>query len=161
MGKRARAALAAVGSLLVGGSASAGLLSSPPPALDDGSPATVIYRMGAVHYEPGGWVDTTVTCTNLAAEPATLILEVFDESDRLAGQPARVTAAAGASVTFATSVEAAPNAVTIPGLPALDHGKARLSASTKQLACTALNRMRSAEGTVKEASLELLKKVAY
>ncbi len=142
-------------------SGSAGLLDGQAPRLDGSGPATIVYRMGAVHFEPGGWVDTTVTCTNLASAPATIGLEIFDERDQLAGRLATATVAAGGAVTFATSSDAAPGAVAVAGLPPIDHGKARVSASTTQLACTALNRMRGSDGAVKEAPLELVKKVAY
>jgi hypothetical protein len=146
----------------LGGSATAGLLDSAAPALGNGEPAKVVYRMGAVHFEPGGWVDTTVTCTNLAPVAARMGLEVFDETDKPAGQLAVATVAAGASVTFATSADAAvAGAVVVPGLPPIDHGKARVSASTTQLSCSAINRMRAMDGTIKESALELMKKVAY
>jgi hypothetical protein len=142
--------------------ASAGLLDGQPPVLGNGERGTVVYRMGAVHFEPGGWVDTTVTCTNLAPTPAEMALEVFDENDRLAGQVAKASVGAGAGLSFASSSAAdAPGATIIPGLPAIDHGKARVSASTTQLTCVAVNRMRGADGTFKEAPLELIKKVAY
>jgi hypothetical protein len=148
--------------LLGARSAPAGLLDSQPPMLDGGERGTVVYRMGAVHFEPGGWVDTTVSCTNLGQAPAKLALEIFDENDQPTGQIARAVVAAGAGATFATSADAnAPGAVAIPGLPPIDHGKARVSASTTQLSCTALNRMRAADGSTKEAALELIKKVAY
>ncbi len=153
--------LATLAGILIPTVATAGLLDAPPPTLD-GTPATVVYRMGAVHYEPGGWVDTSITCTNLSPAAATIALEIFDENDRLAGELARTTAAAGAKVSFATSDGAdVPGAVVVPRLPAVDHGKARISASTTQLACTAVNRMRGSDGTTKEAALELIKKVAY
>lgn len=159
---RSRLAWVALVGTLAGGNAAAGLLDSQAPMLDNGERATVVYRMGAIHFEPGGWVDTIVTCTNLASMPAKLTLEVFDENDRLAGQIARASIAAGAGATFATSANAnVQGAVTIPDLPPIDHGKARVSASTTQLSCTALNRMRAADGTTKEAALELIKKVAY
>ena len=153
--------LAALAGILTTTVATAGLLDAPPPALD-GTAATVVYRMGAVHYEPGGWVDTSITCTNLSTGPATIALEIFDENDRLAGELAKATATAGAKVAFATSEGAqVPGAVVVPRMPAVDHGKARISASTTQLACTAVNRMRGSDGTTKEAALELIKKVAY
>ncbi len=130
--------------------------------LANGERGTVVYRMGAVHFEPGGWVDTTVTCTNLAATPTNIALEVFDENDRLAGDVAKASLAAGAGLTFATSSSAAAaGAAIIPGLPPIDHGKARVSASTAQLTCVAVNRMRGSDGAIKEAPLELIKKVAY
>jgi len=144
-----------------GGSAAAGLLDSPPPALGNGTTGTIVYRMGAVHYEPGGWVDTTITCTNLAATPSVIALEVFDENDRRVGDVAQATVEPNAAVTFATSAAAAPNGVAIAGLPAIDHGKARVSGSTTKLSCTAVNHMRANDGTMKEAPLELVKKVAF
>jgi hypothetical protein len=144
----------------IANTATAGLLDEPAPALGAGT-ATVVYRMGAVHFEPGGWVDTTVTCTNLGTAPAIVALEIFDERDAKAGSLAKATVAAGAAVTFATSADAVPNAVAVAELPPIDHGKARVSASSTQLACTAVNRMRGADGAVKEAPLELIKKVAF
>jgi len=159
---RARLAWTTLAGLLVARNAPAGLLDSPPPSLDGGERATIVYRMGAVHFEPGGWVDTTFTCTNLGTVPAQLALEIFDENDQPTGQIARTMVAAGAGATFVTSADAnVPGAVAIPGLPPIDHGKARVSASTNQLSCTAINRMRAADGTIKEAALELIKKVAY
>lgn len=146
--------------LLSASNAEAGLLDDPAPALGSDAAATVVYRMGAVNYEPGGWVDTTVTCANLAPDAATVAIEIFDERDRKVGALAKATVAAGASVTFATST-AAPNAVAIEGLPAIDHGKARVSASTTQLACTGMHHVRGDDGTKKEAPLELVKKVAF
>lgn len=162
MTMRARWVAAAMAVALTTGPAAAGLLDAPPPALDGGAAATVVYRMGAVHYEPGGWVDTTITCTNLASAPTVIALEVFDENDRLAGEVAKATAGPGGKVSFATSESAdLPGAVVVPRLPAVDHGKARVSASTTQLACTAVNRVRGSDGTTKEAALELVKKVGF
>lgn len=157
---RLAAMATAVAASVCGSVAGAGLLDSPPPALGNGETATVVYRMGAVHYEPGGWVDTTVTCTNLAATPSVIALEIFNETDQRVGDLAKVTVAPNASVTFATSAEAAPNAVAVAGLPAIDHGKARVVASTTKLNCSAVNHMRANDGVMKEAPLELVKKVA-
>lgn len=153
--------LALAGGACCAGVAAAGLLDSPAPTLGAGTPATIVYRMGAVHFEPGGWVDTTVTCTNLSSDSAVVALEVFDERDQRAGDLTKVTVSAGAPVTFATSQDAAPNAVAVAGLPPIDHGKARVVASTNQLACTAMNHMRGDDGTIKESPLELVKKVAF
>ena len=158
---RARLALLALAVMSTAGMATAGLLDGQAPALGDGVDSTIVYRLGAVHFEPGGWVDTTVTCTNLSTAPATVGLEIFDESDQKAGNLAKATVTAGGAVTFATSADAAPGAVAIAGLPPIDHGKARVSASTKQLTCTAVNRMRGSDGAVKEAPVELVKKVAF
>lgn len=147
---------------LIGSTASAGLLDSPPPDLGSGAPAIVVYRMGPIHFEPGGWVDTTISCSNLAPTATRVAVEIFDDEDHRSGNPTTVDVAAGASVTFATSADAqVPGATPIPQLPPIDHGKARISASTNQLSCTAINRMRANDGTVKEAALELIKKVAF
>ncbi len=159
---RSRLTVMALAGLCYRSSATAGLLDSPPPVLGNGERGTVVFRMGAVHFEPGGWVDTTVTCTNLATTPANLAIEVFDENDRLAGDVTKAAVAAGAGLTFATSSSAnAAGATIISGLPPIDHGKARVSASTAQLTCVAVNRMRGSDGAIKEAPLELIKKVAY
>ncbi len=162
MTMRARLVAAVMAVTLTTGPVAAGLLDAPPPTLDGGATATVVYRMGAVHYEPGGWVDTSVTCTNLSSAPAVIALEIFDENDRLAGELAKTTVSVGGKVSFATSESAdVPGAVVVPRLPAVDHGKARVSASTTQLACTAVNRVRGSDGTTKEAALELIKKVGF
>jgi hypothetical protein len=153
-------ALLALMSFGLVGTATAGILDGQAPVLGDGVSSTIVYRMGAVHFEPGGWVDTTVTCTNLASAPAVVALEIFDESDQKVGALAKATVAASAAITFATSADAAPGAIAVDNLPPIDHGKARVSASTTQLTCSAMNRMRAADGTVKEAPLELMKKVA-
>lgn len=158
---RSRWMMPALVAWLCASHATAGLLDDEAPALGGDGPATVVYRMGAIHYEPGGWVDTTVTCANLASGAATVAVEVFDERDRKIGALAKAAVAAGASVTFATSAVAAPNAVTIDGLPVIDHGKARVSATTTQLACTGMHHLRGDDGTKKEAPLELVKKVAF
>jgi hypothetical protein len=149
-------------SALLSGSAVAGLLDSQPPELGTDGRGIVVYRMGPIHYEPGGWVDTTVTCTNLGNTPNHLALEIFDERDQVVGQLAQANVAASAAVTFVTSADAGvAGAVIVQGLPPIDHGKARVSALTKELSCTAINRMRATDGSVKEAALELMKKVAY
>jgi hypothetical protein len=157
-----RFACTALTSALLTGSAMAGLLDSPAPDFGAEGRGLVVYRMGPIHYEPGGWVDTTVTCTNLSAAPTPVGLEIFDERDQLAGQLARASVPAGAGVTFVTSADAGvAGAVIVQNLPPIDHGKARISALTKEMSCTAINRMRATDGSVKEAALELMKKVAY
>lgn len=153
---------ATLATLAIAGAAGAGILTSEAPLLDGGTRGTVVYRMGPIHYEPGGWVDTTVTCSNLSPSAASVALEIFDDDDRQAGGVVKATVEAGASVTFATSSDArAAHAVVVQGLQPIDHGKGRVSASTTQLSCTALNRMRANDGSVKEAALELIKKVAF
>jgi len=152
------AALAACG-LLTGGLAHAGLLDSPPPTFEGGAPGKIVYRMGPIHHEPG-WVDTVVTCTNLAEGPTSLAIEFFDDEDARA-LIARSVAPAGGGVTFATSVDAGgEQAVVLSELPPLQHGKARVSATSARLSCAARFHIRSADGSTKEAPLELLKKVA-
>lgn len=153
---------AALAGLAIAGTAAAGILTSEAPLVDGTTRGTIVYRMGAIHYEPGGWVDTTVTCNNLSPSPAGIAFEIFDDDDQPAGGVVRATVAAGASVTFATSADAqAAHAVVVQGLRPIDHGKGRVSASTTQVSCTALNRMRANDGSVKEAALELVKKVAF
>lgn len=157
-----RFACTALASALLSGSAMAGLLDSQAPEFGAEGRGIVVYRMGPIHYEPGGWVDTTVTCTNLSNAPTRVALEIFDERDQLAGQLAQTSVPAGAGVTFVTSADAeVAGAVIVQGLPPIDHGKARISALTKEMSCTAINRMRATDGSVKEAALELMKKVAY
>jgi hypothetical protein len=157
---RARLTAMVVVGLCWSASAYAGLLDSQPPVLAGGARGTVVYRMGAVHFEPGGWVDTTVTCTNLAATPAEVALEIFDENDHLAGGASK-SVEAGAGITFATSSAVEGAGAVVTGLSPIDHGKARVSASTTQLTCVAVNRLRGADGSITEAPLELIKKVAY
>jgi len=159
MTTRRSAALLAMLGLLLGGRSHAGLLGSPPPTIG-GEPGKVVYRMGPVHYDPG-WVDTVVSCTNLGDGPAGMALEIFDEEDVLRGTASRVAVPGGGSVTFATSSDpGVDGAVVLAGLPALDHGKARVSATTAKLSCAAKNRVLGSDGRVNEAPLELVKKVA-
>jgi hypothetical protein len=77
---RFHVARAAVAAILVAAPARAGLLDSPPPSFD-GTPGTIVYRLGPVHYDPG-WVDTIVTCTNLDTVPASFAFEFFDDEAR-------------------------------------------------------------------------------
>jgi hypothetical protein len=153
----------ALTTVLIATAVHGGLLTSEPPLLGaDGARGTIVYRMGPIHYEPGGWVDTTVTCTNLAATSAKVALEVFDERDERAGALAQAEVAPSASVTFGTSADAGPaSIVVVRDLPPVDHGKGRVAASTTQISCTARNRMRADDGSVKESALELVKKVAH
>jgi hypothetical protein len=139
--------------------AGAGLLDSPPPILA-GRLGTVVYRMGPVYYQPDR-VDTIVTCTNLSLLPVVVGLEIFNEVDQLTGRLTPTLAVAGQTLTFETSAAAAVSGAGIVfGLPAVDHGKARISASGTQLNCTGRNRFRRADGTVVEVPLALVKRVA-
>jgi hypothetical protein len=139
--------------------AGAGLLDSPPPLLE-GRLGTVVFRMGPVYYEPDR-VDTVVTCTNLSLIPVVVGLEIFDELNQLTGRLTPTLVLAGSAVTFETSAAAAvPGAGVVVGLPAVDHGKARISATGTQLNCTGRNRFRRADGVVVEVPLALVKRVA-
>jgi len=144
--------------LLVSASARAGLLDSPAPNFD-GVPGKVIYRMGPVLNDPG-WADTLIRCTNLADAPAGVAVEVFDGQNRSAGAPTRATLTPNSAVTFVTSAGAeSAGGTVIVGLPLLDDGKARVSATSARISCSAMHRLRSSDGTIKEAPLELLKRV--
>jgi hypothetical protein len=139
--------------------ASAGLLDSPPPILA-GRLGTVVYRMGPVYYEPDR-VDTVVTCTNLSLLPVVVGLEIFDEVDQITGRLTPTLILAGSSISFETSAAAAiPGAGVVFGLQAVDHGKARISATGTQLNCTGRNRFRRADGVVVDVPLALVKRVA-
>jgi hypothetical protein len=143
--------------LLACAPARAGLLDSPPPSFD-GAPGRVIYRMGPVHHDPGT-VDTLVTCSNVADVPVKVALEIFDDNDRSTGFPTQASLPVGGSVTFVTSADAGAGTVVL-GLAPLEDGKARVSATSSRISCTARHRMRSATGDVRETPLELVKKVA-
>ncbi len=153
--------------LLVGGAlalvatrAGAGLFDSPPPTFDSG-PGKVVYRMGPVHYDTG-WVDTIIVCDNLADTAAGIALELFDGKNEAAGLVTKVTVPQGGKVTFTTSAGAAgPDATVILGLPQMEDGKARVSATTTKLSCSGKHRIRSSDGGTQESPLELVKKVAF
>lgn len=145
--------------LFVCRSAGAGLLDSPAPSFN-GTAGEVVYRFGPAHYEPGQ-VDTVVKCTNQADKPAPIDLQIYDDQDTLAGEATAPNVGPNTSVAFVTSSNAGvPDAVVVPGLAPIDHGKARISSTTAQLSCTALHRVIAGDGTAKELPVELLKKVA-
>ncbi len=146
---------------ILAGRSYAGLLDSPVPTLGNGNSARVIYRMGPVYYDPG-WVDTVVTCTNLTGTVVEAALEIFDEHDAAQGGVTRAALGPNASVTFATSANAGVDtAIVVTGLAAITHGKARVSASSAEITCTAHGRYRADDGSVKESPLGLVKKVAF
>jgi hypothetical protein len=156
--QRSATLLAALG-LLLGGRAQAGLLDSPPLSIG-GEPGKVVYRMGPVYYDPGH-VDTVVSCSNFADAPTAMVLEIFDENDVLRATAYSAQIAGSQSVTFATS--SGPNidgAAIPPGMPSVEHGKARVSATTAKIACAAKTVVVGSDGGVKERPLELVKKVA-
>ena len=155
---RSATLLAALG-LLLGGHAHAGLLDSPPLSLG-GEPGKVVYRMGPVYYDPGH-ADTVVSCSNFADGPTAMVLEIFDENDVLRATAYTAPVPAGQSITFATS--GGPDitgAVIPPGMPSVEHGKARVSATTARITCAAKTQVVGPDGNVKERPLELVKKVA-
>jgi len=157
---RTRRAALAVASLLVGQAAQAGILDSPPPRFGtvDGQ---VVFRMGPVHYQPG-WTDTVVTCTNVDDVQASVVLEIFDEEDHLVGNsPEATLPAPGGSVTYVTSADARRSDwVVVEALAPIDHGKARVSATTSKLSCFAYHQIRVEDGSVREQPLELIKRVS-
>ena len=52
------------------------------------------------------------------------------------------------------------DATVILGLPQMEDGKARVSATTAQLSCSGKHRIRGSDGGTRESPLELVKKVA-
>ncbi len=124
--------LLALAVVVLSGPARAGVLDSPPPVLPGNEPSKVIYSMGPVYF--GQNVDTVVQCTNLADHPALLALEVFDGDGVLRGELAPAAVGPNGDVTFATSATPGiPGAVILSHLPPIDHGKARVSATTVRL----------------------------
>ena len=156
------AVIAAVAAASFAPPAAAGMLDAPPPPFAGGA-GRIVYRMGPVHFDPG-WVETFVACTNVGASQTDVALEVFDDTDRAVGSAARATIAPGGTATFAVSAGStatrAANAILVADVSPLDHGKARVSSPSATLACHAWHRAGRADGTVKEAPLELVKKVA-
>jgi hypothetical protein len=158
---RSTRALAGTLAFALAGSAQAGLLDAPAPRFPDGTTSVVVYRMGPVHYQPGH-VDTVVKCESIDDARIQLAVEIFDESDAPVGEVARAVLAPGKSVSFVTAADATSGPrVVVLGLPPLDHGKARVSATTAKLSCTAHNRIVGADGSASESVLELIKKVAH
>jgi hypothetical protein len=140
--------------------ARAGLLDNPPPTLDGGQRGRVVFRMGPVLYAPGA-VDTEVTCTNLTTLPVPIAVELFDERDERAGDVARVTLPPSGNATIVTSAGGATGEVVVGHLAPVEHGKARVSAPTTRISCTAQHRIKADDGSIKEVPVELVKKVAF
>ena len=137
----------------------AGLLDSPAPTLA-GVASLVAYRLGPVYFQPGLY-DTVVTCTNHDAMRIRVGLELFDERDQLAGSALANDVAPEAAVTFATSVTPGrDNVIVVLNVPPLDHGKGRIVATTTKLSCAAYHRIHSADGTINEEALALVKRVS-
>jgi hypothetical protein len=148
-----------VASAFVVAPARAGVLDSPPPSFAGGAGA-VVYRISPVYYEPGR-VDTVVACRNLGGRSISTALEVFDEADRPRGAIARSVVPAGGEVLFVTSGDTGLERTTlVPDLSPLPSGKARVSATSPELSCSATHRIRSPDGGLKEVAVELVKKVA-
>ena len=159
MGSRLKSlGLVAVG-LAVVQAAPAGLLDSAPPGFS-GAPGMVVYRLGPVYFQPGK-VNTTVTCNNIDNGPVQVAIEIFDGGDQLTGDVTRVSLDVGGVVTFVTSaVSSTIGQVVIGKLPAVDHGKARISATSPNISCTAFHRVPRADGTTDSQEVSLIKKVA-
>ena len=145
--------------LAPGAAAVAGLLDSPPPTFASGETGKVVYRMGPIYFALGR-ADTLVTCTNLAGHAIDLAFEIYDERDQLSGNPALERLATGGARTFATSpVAGLPGARVVSGLSGTIDGKARISATSAQLSCVGIHRIRGDDGTAVEVPLTLIKKV--
>lgn len=143
------------------GVAQAGLLDSPPPRLESAEPLSIVYRMGAIYFEPGK-VDTAITCVNRGTGPALVALELFDPDDAPAGSLAWKSVASGSSVTFVTSAAAgADGGLVIPDLRSVAYGKARVSATTTRITCAGFWRSRNADGTTKDNGLQLVKRIVH
>jgi hypothetical protein len=141
--------------------AGAGILDSPPPLLPNGAPATVVYRMGPVFYEPGE-LDTVIRCTNVGDAALGLVVEIFDANDQLVASAALPSLAAGADVAFGTAADAErPDLVVIGRLVNLRNGKARVSASGTKLSCVGQQVLHTKDGRSRVLGLELVKKVAF
>lgn len=143
----------------VAGRAAAGVRDDPAPAMEDG-PGKVVYRLGAIAYDPSH-VDFSVTCTNVGARALHVVLEVYDDDDRRAGAPSAMRLAARAMGTFASSASAvAGGDVVVARVPAIDHGRARVSANRGSVVCTAVSWVRGDDGETREVPVALLKRVA-
>jgi len=142
--------------------AGAGVLDSPPPLANGNAPTRVLYRMGPVYHEEGV-VWTHVQCTNRAAAPANVVVEIFDEQRRAGHSTVRAFIAPGATVSFVTGDPSAlaGAATTIPVALPVHFGKARVSAGSNVLSCTGANHVRTADGSVRELPLALIKRVAF
>jgi hypothetical protein len=138
----------------------AGIRDDAPPDTGDDMPGKVVYRMGAVHFDPG-YSDFTIACTNVSVKALHMVLEVYDEDDRRAGRAARLRLEPGATGTFASSAAVArAGDVIVAELPPIDHGKARISAKNGRIVCTALSRLHGAGGEIRELPFTLLKRLA-
>ena len=151
-------ALVFVGALA--GDGLAGVRDDPAPDTGDGKASKVVYRMGALAFDPGH-ADFAVTCTNLGPKAVNVVLEVYGDDDRRTGNAARMKLDPHASGTFASSdLAARAGDVVIANLPAIDHGRARVSAQRGDIACTAVSRLRGDDGETREVPFALVKRVA-
>jgi hypothetical protein len=151
-----------IGGLFLGLPALAGILDTPPPALGPAGTSIVVYRMGPVHYDPGH-VETVIRCSNLSAATIGVAVEYFDEEDALHGAWRTETLGPRRSLIVSTGPTAnAPEAEYPAGLLPMEHGKARVSATSAQIACSAEHVMLDARtgAPTKITVLELVKKVA-
>ena len=152
----------AFGTVLIAGSARAGLLDDPPPTIPGAPQARVVYRMGAVIADPGR-ADTVIHCHNNADVPAPIALEIYGEDDARASVTVHDAVPPDGEAVFATSAGAAGDgAVLIPQIAPLTQGKARVSAPTSHLSCGGEQVIRSVtpDGAMQVTPLPLVKKVA-
>jgi hypothetical protein len=158
--RRSTPGFAAVLVLAAAAAAQAGLLDSPPPSFEGGVPGIVVYRMGPVHHDVGH-VDTVVKCDSSSDAPIEVAVEIFDGSDARVGTKGVARLAPGASIAFVTAADATSGPrVVLQNLPAVDHGKLRVSATSPRIACTGHNRILGDDGVASESVLELIKRVA-
>jgi hypothetical protein len=151
-------ALVFVGALV--GDGLSGVRDDDAPDTGDGKGSKVVYRMGAIYFEPGH-ADFTVSCTNLGPRALNVVLEVYDEDDRRTGDAAKAKVEPGATGTFASSrAVAGAGDVVVDKLPPIDHGKARISAKRGDIVCTAAARLHGDDGETRELPFALVKRVA-
>ena len=139
----------------------AGVLDAPVPDFGQGKRGLVVYRMGPVYFEAGS-VDTVIRCTNVSDAPIDLAVEVFGESGDLKGVWKHTALAPRQTMVYSTSPSRAlPNAEGPANLDPIDHGKARVSATSAQVSCDAQHVVLDGNGgTARTSTLEMVKRVA-
>jgi len=162
MSAKTRGVLIVVWGMALGFPVFAGILDAPPPDLGSGTTGIVVYRMGPVHFDPGH-VDTVIRCTNLSEAPIAVGVEIFGEAGELEGLWRRESLAPQQVFVFATGpAPNLPDASVPVDLEPIEHGKARVSATTSRLVCDAQHVVWDGRsgGPAKTSVLELVKKVA-
>lgn len=134
--------LALVVALSFSKAATAGLVNSPPPVLDPGASARVIYLLPGVTKNNN--LETVVVCTNLEkSRTVKLAVEVFDADGsgplNIVDSGDVQTLPVGGTVTIATGATAAFSEDDIvTGLPPnIRQGSGRIVSTSKKIACAA------------------------